>query len=122
MTYRTNMRDRPFDRIAIRKAAGERQHPARGQARGGERQHDAPERPRAGGAERACDVGEPGTLGHATRIKNALEPYSGAGHYLNFAEHAIDTADSYGAFTYRRLEAVKARVDPDGVIHANHSL
>ena len=55
-------------------------------------------------------------------MKAALEPWSGAGYYLNFAEHAVDTASSYGAFTYRRLQAVKERVDPDRVIHANHAL
>jgi hypothetical protein len=71
----------------------------------------------------AMDAGmEAVMLAHAGRLKAALEPYSGAGHYLNFAERAVDTAPSYGAFTYRRLQAVKARVNPDDVIQANHSL
>jgi FAD binding domain-containing protein len=61
-------------------------------------------------------------LGHATRIKARMAPWSGNGAYLNFAEHAIDASHSFGAFTYRRLQAVKARVDPLGVIHANHAL
>ena len=59
---------------------------------------------------------------HAGRIKAALAPWSGGGLYLNFAEHAVDTSASYGAFTYRRLQAVKARVDPHGTIRANHAL
>jgi FAD/FMN-containing dehydrogenase len=75
----------------------------------------------AGGLAIDPDV-EAAILGHAARLKAALDPWVGTGQYLNFAEHAVDTSASFGAFTYRRLEAVKARVDPDGVIHANHSL
>jgi hypothetical protein len=74
-----------------------------------------------GGLAIDADV-EAAILGHAARLKGALEPWSGAGQYLNFAEHAVDTSASYGAFTYRRLQAVKARVDPGNVIHANHAL
>src|SRR4051794_24980951 len=74
-----------------------------------------------GGLAIDADV-EAAILGHAARLKDALEPWSGAGQYLNFAEHAVDTSASYGAFTYRRLQAVKARVDPGNVIHANHAL
>jgi FAD/FMN-containing dehydrogenase len=71
----------------------------------------------------AVDAGmEAAVLAHAARVKAALAPWSGPGHYLNFAEHAVDTSASFGAFTYRRLQAVKARVDPEGVIHANHSV
>jgi FAD/FMN-containing dehydrogenase len=65
---------------------------------------------------------EAAMLAHAGRVKAALAPWSGGGLYLNFAEHAVDTSASYGAFTYRRLQAVKARVDPHGTIRANHAL
>jgi hypothetical protein len=65
---------------------------------------------------------EAAILGHAARVKAALGQWVGAGQYLNFAEHAVDTSASFGAFTYRRLQAVKARVDPDGVVQANHAL
>ena len=61
-------------------------------------------------------------LGHAGRIKEALEPWLGAGYYLNFAEESIELADSYGAATYERLRAVKARLDPENVIRANHAI
>jgi hypothetical protein len=61
-------------------------------------------------------------LTHAERIKDALAPWLGAGHYLNFAEYAVDTSATYGAFTYRRLQVVKGRVDPDNVIRANHPI
>jgi FAD/FMN-containing dehydrogenase len=61
-------------------------------------------------------------LGHGGRIKEALAPWSRAGHYLNFVEDAVDTAATYGASAYRRLQAVKARVDPENVLHANHEI
>ena len=71
----------------------------------------------------AFDAGmEAAVLAHAGHLKAALEPWTAPGHYLNFAEHRVDTSQSFGAFTYRRLQAVKARLDPDGVIHANHTL
>jgi hypothetical protein len=71
----------------------------------------------------AMDPGmEAAMLAHAGRIREALAPWSNKGHYLNFAEQAVDTSASYGAFTYRRLQAVKARVNPGDTIHANHSL
>jgi FAD/FMN-containing dehydrogenase len=59
---------------------------------------------------------------HMERIKDAMTPWLGAGHYLNFAEYEVDTSATYGAFTYRRLQAVKARLDPDNVIKANHAI
>src|SRR4051794_10777305 len=61
-------------------------------------------------------------LGHADLVKDALKPWMGAGHYLNFAEYAVDTSATYGAFTYRRLQAVKHRVDPENLIRANHAI
>jgi FAD/FMN-containing dehydrogenase len=65
---------------------------------------------------------EAAMLGHALRVKAALDRWTNPGYYLNFAEHEVDTASSFGAFTYRRLQAVRRRVDPDAVIHANHRL
>ena len=65
---------------------------------------------------------EAAVIAHTSRLKAELEPWIAPGHYLNFAEHKVDTSQSFGAFTYRRLQAVKARLDPDNVIHANHSL
>jgi hypothetical protein len=61
-------------------------------------------------------------LEHAERLKAALAPWMGAGHYLNFAEYAVDTSATYGAFTYRRLRVVKGRVDRDNLIRANHAI
>ena len=56
------------------------------------------------------------------RVKDAMPPWAARGHYLNFAEHAVDTSLSLRADTYARLRAVKERVDPDNVIHANHAI
>ena len=61
-------------------------------------------------------------LGHMARVKDALAPYCGEGHYLNFAEEAVDASLSFPTDTWARLVAVKDRVDPDGVIHANHAI
>jgi hypothetical protein len=61
-------------------------------------------------------------LEHAERVKDALSPWLGAGHYLNFAEYAVDASATHGAFTYRRLRVVKGRVDPENVIRANHAI
>jgi len=42
--------------------------------------------------------------------------------YLNLTERPVDTAIAYGADTYRRLQDVRARVDPDGLLRANHEI
>ena len=60
--------------------------------------------------------------GHIEHAKALLAPFSGAGHYLNFAEQPVDTSRSFDLDTWARLVAVKDRVDPDGVIHANHAI
>ena len=71
----------------------------------------------------ALDPGmEAAVLAQAGHLKAALEPWTAPGQYLNFAEHKVDTSESFGAFTFRRLQAVRARMDPDGVIHANHAV
>jgi FAD/FMN-containing dehydrogenase len=59
---------------------------------------------------------------HIAAVKQALAPYSNAGHYLNFAEEPVDVADSFAPGTFARLRAVKDRIDPENVIHANHAL
>ena len=74
------------------------------------------------GIQRAFGARLRSVLGHALRVKAALDRWTNPGYYLNFAEHKVDTAASFGAFTYRRLQAVKHRLDPEAVIHANHAL
>jgi hypothetical protein len=60
--------------------------------------------------------------GYAGRIIEAMQPWANRGHYLNFAEHRVDVADTYGTKAYRRLVAVKTRLDPNNAIHANHAI
>jgi FAD/FMN-containing dehydrogenase len=55
------------------------------------------------------------------RVTGTLRPYR-SGSYLNFEEEAADPASFYGAETYRRLQAVKADVDPDELFRANHPI
>jgi FAD/FMN-containing dehydrogenase len=59
---------------------------------------------------------------HAERVKAALAPFSSAGNYLNFAEQPVDVSLSFDLESWARLVAVKDRVDPDDVIHANHAI
>ncbi len=54
-------------------------------------------------------------------VTGALRP-SRSGSYLNFEEDPTDPAAFYGAETYRRLREVKADVDPDEVLLANHPI
>jgi FAD/FMN-containing dehydrogenase len=61
-------------------------------------------------------------LTHARRVGGALAPWTNGRAYLNFSEHPIDTRRAFDADTFRRLQAVKARLDPYGVIHANHPI
>ncbi len=60
--------------------------------------------------------------GHMEVVKAAMEPFSGPGYYLNFAEHPVDTSLSFDIDTWARLVAIKDRVDPQNVIHANHAI
>ncbi|HEX6021015.1 MAG TPA: FAD-binding oxidoreductase [Solirubrobacter sp.] len=60
--------------------------------------------------------------GYAGGFVDAMQPWAARGHYLNFAEHAVNTAESFDPTTYTRLLAVKQRVDPEHVIRANHAV
>lgn len=51
----------------------------------------------------------------------AVRPLA-SGLYLNFAEHLIDAGGLFDGDTLRRLQAVRAEVDPDGLFRANHSI
>jgi FAD/FMN-containing dehydrogenase len=64
----------------------------------------------------------PAVIEYTGRVVRAMAPWSNPGQYLNFAEHAVDTSATYGATNSARLRAVKARMNPDNVIHANHSI
>jgi len=52
----------------------------------------------------------------------ALEPYGHGRAYSNFTERAADAASFYPEDTYRELRAIRERVDPDGLLRANHEI
>jgi FAD binding domain/Berberine and berberine like len=49
-----------------------------------------------------------------------MGPWAATEMYLNFAETRRDPAALWSEHAYRRLRQIKARVDPDDVIRANH--
>jgi hypothetical protein len=58
-----------------------------------------------------------------TGVKRALSPWSAAYTYLNFAERADEGLPLYSReYTYRRLQAAKAKYDPADVIQSNHPI
>jgi FAD/FMN-containing dehydrogenase len=60
--------------------------------------------------------------GHADceRLRAALAPWDNGGAYLNFVESAMDTSAAYAPEAWRRLRAIRAAADPDGLFVANH--
>lgn len=49
-----------------------------------------------------------------------MAPWVNGGAYMNLAEEPTDSARAYGAESHRRLQAIRAQADPDGLLHANH--
>ena len=74
----------------------------------------------------ACIAATPelGAAGHAAaqRLVAAMAPWATGRQYLNFAENPVDAASGYDAATYARLQAIRAQVDPDGLMVANHRI
>jgi FAD/FMN-containing dehydrogenase len=58
----------------------------------------------------------------ADGLKSALAPYGHGGHYLNFAEHRVDTRTAYSDDAYAKLQRIRSQVDPDCVFRANHEI
>jgi FAD/FMN-containing dehydrogenase len=57
------------------------------------------------------------------RVQAALSPWDASHHYMNFTERPIDSQMLYpSAYTYRRLQAIKARYDPLDMIQSNHPI
>jgi FAD/FMN-containing dehydrogenase len=67
---------------------------------------------------------ELGAQGHADAVRavEALRPWENGRQYLNFAENPTDAANGYDAAAYARLQAIRTRVDPDGLMVANHKV
>jgi hypothetical protein len=57
----------------------------------------------------------------AVRAMAALAPVEAGGNYLNLAERRVDPSTGFDAATWKRLKAIRAAVDPDGLFLANHS-
>jgi FAD/FMN-containing dehydrogenase len=57
---------------------------------------------------------------HAERLTEALEPWSSGRRYQNFAERPLEPDAFFEPEALTRLEAIKAEIDPDGALRANH--
>ena len=53
-------------------------------------------------------------------LMEAMEVYGHGRAYSNFAERPVDAGSFYPDDVYMRLREVRARVDPDGLMRANH--
>jgi FAD/FMN-containing dehydrogenase len=51
-----------------------------------------------------------------------VAPYTNGKLYYNFAESPADATRFYRDDSYARLRRLRAEVDPDGVIVANHPI
>lgn len=56
------------------------------------------------------------------KLADAFAPYDTGRQYLNFTEETTDPARFYRRDAYRRLQTVKAKVDPENTFRANHSI
>jgi FAD/FMN-containing dehydrogenase len=52
----------------------------------------------------------------------AMAPYGSGRQYLNFAERETDVSAGFPAGSYERLQALRARLDPQGVFKAAHEI
>jgi hypothetical protein len=57
---------------------------------------------------------------HVELVQNALAAWDSGRMYLNFAEKRQRGERLFGDLTYRRLQTVKASVDPEDVFRSNH--
>jgi FAD binding domain/Berberine and berberine like len=53
-------------------------------------------------------------------VRAAMSQWDAGRAYLNFTERREGGEQLFGPVTYRRLQAVKARVDPDDFVRSNH--
>lgn len=62
------------------------------------------------------------TIRDARRLVEAMAPWANGRSYLNFAEGPTDVSTAYREEDLRRLQAIRAGIDPDGLMHANHQV
>jgi hypothetical protein len=60
--------------------------------------------------------------GHLDHLADVMAPWTAEGGYFNFAERTCEIDAILPAQTHERLQEVKRRWDPDGLIRANHEL
>ena len=61
-------------------------------------------------------------LADANRAVEALAPWSTGGRYLNFDDNVVEVSAAYGPEAWRRLRQIRAEVDPQGRMVANHAI
>lgn len=59
---------------------------------------------------------------HVELVKAALDPWDAGRTFMSFMESPTDPRRFYPRDTYRRLRAIKARVDPHDLFRANHPM
>jgi len=57
---------------------------------------------------------------HVDVVLEAMDPWASGRRYLNFAERSADASSFFPEGTLRRLQALKAAIDPGDVFRANH--
>jgi FAD/FMN-containing dehydrogenase len=57
---------------------------------------------------------------HQARLRDMLGAYDTQRTYLNFKERPADASEFFGAAAYERLTAIRAEVDPERLMLANH--
>jgi hypothetical protein len=57
-----------------------------------------------------------------TTVKQAMAPWAGQHMFLNFADTRRSPDTLWTAPALKRLRAVKARIDPDNLLRANHTI
>jgi FAD/FMN-containing dehydrogenase len=57
---------------------------------------------------------------HVELVQNALAPWDAGRTFSNFATNRERGERLFGDVNYRRLQAVKAAVDPNDVFRSNH--
>ncbi len=60
--------------------------------------------------------------GQLDHLADVMAPWTAEGGYFNFAERTCEVDAILPAQTHERLQEVKRRWDPDGLIRANHEL
>ncbi len=111
--------DMPLEMVELRQAGGALRRTAPGH--GAAATIDAGFVLFTGGLALSPEMGA-AKLAYIHGLKTVMEPWTSPGHYLNFAEEHVDVAHAFSPEAFARLRAVKDRLDPDGVIHANHAI